>query len=225
MSADLELSVRLAREFARETDFVALLERVVNTSLAEIKGAEHAGVTVLAKNHFATRAASDALVIELDRQQFSLNEGPSLSVVSGEVVIRIDDLRAESRWPKFRQTVMPLGIFSVLSFRLGTEPDAIGALSIYASQPYAFSEESLRTGMLLAGHAAIVARAALENANLRAALETRDLIGQAKGVLMERFKVTADQAFDLLVSASQRKNRKLRDVAYDVATTGEISNS
>ena len=116
---------------------------------------------------------------------------------------------------------LPLELRSMLSFQLYTDTDTLGALNIYAPQVAAFTEDSEHTGTLLAAHAAVAATANTRHAHLRVALGTRDVIGQAKGILMERYKITAEQAFDLLISASSCTNLKLREVAEQLSTTPE----
>ena len=111
----------------------------------------------------------------------------------------------------------------MLCFQLYTERETIGALNIYAEAVDAFTEDSVRTGVLLATQAALAVAATLTEGNLRVALANRDVIGQAKGILMERYKITAEQAFDLLVAGSQRTHRKLHAVAEELATTGVLT--
>ena len=115
-----------------------------------------------------------------------------------------------------------MGVRSMLYLQLFTEADSMGALNIYAAAPSAFGEESESTGMLLAAHAAIAMTAARTEATLRAGLDGRDAIGQAKGILMERYKITATEAFGLLAASSQSVNQKLRAVSDHLAATGEL---
>lgn len=196
---------------------------MVEASAAEVEGAEYAGITVLNSRSVDTPAASDELVCAIDRHQYTLREGPCLSAATERLpVVRVDDLAADDRWPRFSAAVTPLAVRSMLSFQLYTDTDTIGALNIYSAVPHAFTEESVHTGLLLATHAALAAAATIESANLRTALRSRDTIGQAKGILMERYKITSERAFDLLIAASQRTNRKLRDLAEQLCTTGVI---
>ena len=132
-------------------------------------------------------------------------------------------MRLEKRWPAFAQRAAAAGAVSMLSFQLYVEADNLGALNLYANEPNAFTDESEHVGLLFASHAAVAFAAAKTEGNLRVAVATRDLIGQAKGILMERFKITGPQAFDVLVHASQVRNRKLRDVAEELVDTGDLS--
>lgn len=223
-----DLLADLARRLAVEGDRDAVLTRVLEAALVQVGGAEHAGITVLSREGASTPLATDDLVRDVDKHQYATGEGPCLTAVSdGEPVVRVDDLRTDPRWPKFSAAIADFGVRSMLSFQLYTGGDrgveTIGALNIYAPLPHAFDEESVHTGTLLATHAAVAAAAAVTSSNLRIALQSRDTIGQAKGILMERFKITSEQAFDLLVAASAHTNRKLRDVAERLTTTGELA--
>lgn len=109
----------------------------------------------------------------------------------------------------------------MLAVQLFVEDANLGALNIYATEPDAFTEHDESIAMLLAVHAAVAMTSHTTESNLRIALESRDTVGQAKGILMERYKISAVEAFHLLVVASQRTHRKLRDVADTLATTGD----
>ena len=113
-------------------------------------------------------------------------------------------------------------MLSSLSLQLFVEGDNLGALNLYARQPHAFGEESEDVGLLLAAHAAVAVAGARAEEHLRRAVDSRDLIGQAKGILMERYKITADQAFQVLARVSQQTNRRLADVADELTQTGSV---
>jgi GAF domain-containing protein len=115
-----------------------------------------------------------------------------------------------------------MGFLSLLSFQLLVGHDSIGALNIYSDRAGGFDSRDEETGLLLASQAAIAIRASREVTGLRIAMDTRDVIGQAKGILMERYKIDRRRAFDLLVRTSGDTNRKLRDIAEHLATTGEL---
>jgi GAF domain-containing protein len=110
----------------------------------------------------------------------------------------------------------------MLSVQLFVEDDNLGALNLYAESPGSFDESDENVAMLLAAHAAIAIKGGRVEGNLRSALDRRDVIGQAKGILMERYKIDDSQAFDLLVVASQQTHRKLRDIAEELARSGEL---
>jgi GAF domain-containing protein len=127
----------------------------------------------------------------------------------------------EQRWPRFARRAAGLGVGSLLAVPLTTPRGTIGALNLYAARPGAFDDDDELTAVAYATHAAIaLANAELES-NLRTGLATREEIGRAVGILMERHRITASAAFDMLVVASQHSHRKLRDVAAWMNETGE----
>jgi len=212
----------LARTMQAEPDTAALLQRIVSAATAEIPGAAHAGITLVNRGKVSTPTQSSELVSHIDQLQAVAGEGPCLSASREHVTVRADDLRAEPRWPAFAERAAELGVLSMLSIQLFVEGDNFGSLNLYAETAHAFDDDAESIGLLLASHAAIAMAGARTETNLRAALTGRDVIGQAKGILMERYKLDGTQAFDLLVATSQHTGRKLREVADHLATTGEV---
>ena len=123
---------------------------------------------------------------------------------------------------RFAAGAADLGALSSLSFQLFVGGDNLGALNLYASQPHAFGEESVDVALILAAHAAVALAGAQHESHLQQAVRSRDTIGQPKGILMERHKLTSDQAFQVLARASQRTNRKLADIAEELTRTGAV---
>ena len=216
-----ELS-ELARELQADLTADALLEHIVMAAVTEIPGAQYAGITLVAGKKVSTPAASDELVERVDRAQYDTGEGPCLDAARDHKTVRCDDLRAEARWPRFAPRAAGLGVRSALAFQLFVEGDSFGALNVYASDAAVFGPESESTGILLASHAALAMTAARTQAGLLTALDNREMIGQAKGILMERYKITGVQAFGLLVASSQAVNRKLREISEHLVATGEL---
>lgn len=216
-----ELS-ELAREMQADTTSEALQQRIVTAAVSEVPGARYAGITLVAGKNVSTTAASDPLVGRIDQIQYATGEGPCLDSAVRHETVRSDDLRSETRWPRFSRQTADLGVRSMLSCQLFTEAESFGALNLYAPDPGAFGPDSESTGILLASHAALAMAAARTEAGLTAAIDTRDLIGQAKGILIERYKITGVEAFGLLVASSQSVNRRLRDVAGHLVDTGEL---
>ena len=128
----------------------------------------------------------------------------------------------ELRWPQFTQRAAELGVGSMLSLQLYVEGDDLGALNLLSTERHAFHDESEHVGLLFASHAAVAMAGAEQQQQLRSALHTRELVGQAKGILMERFKITGDRAFRVLVHVSQNSNRKLTEIAQDLVDSGEL---
>jgi GAF domain-containing protein len=216
-----ELS-ELARELQADITAEALLSHIVVAAVAEIPGAQYAGITLVAGKKVSTPAASGELVGRIDRLQYESGEGPCLEAAREHKTVRCDDLRAEARWPRFASRAAGLGVRSVLSFQLFVEGDSFGALNLYAAGAAAFGPDSESAGILLASHAALAMTAARTRAGLLVAMDSREMIGQAKGILMERYKITGVQAFGLLVASSQAVNRKLREIAEHLVATGEL---
>jgi transcriptional regulator with GAF, ATPase, and Fis domain len=223
VSPDVDGLAALARSLAAEADLEGVLSSVLTASLTHIEGAEYAGITAFSRHGASTPVATDELVLVIDQLQYATGEGPCLSAAADhEAAVLVDDLTADARWPVFSDGAVSHGIASMLSLHLYTARDTIGALNVYAHRPHAFTADSVHTGVLLAAHSAAAIAAATTTRDLRRALDSRDVIGQAKGILMERFKITSADAFDMLITASQDFNRKLRDVAAEVTETGVL---
>lgn len=213
----------LARQMHAEPDMAALLRRITDASVIEVDGADHAGISLIEGKLVRTEAATGDVMSSLDQLQYQLQQGPCLSSLREQITVRSDDLRHEDRWPKFAAAAIEHGVHSMLAVQLFVDGDNLGALNLYANNPNAFTDHDESTAMLLAAHAAIAMKGNQDATNLRIALQSRDIIGQAKGILMERYKIGPAEAFDLLAMASQRTNRKLRDVADALDTTGELN--
>ncbi len=202
------------------------LQRTVELAVATVDGCDAAGVFVIEDERVTTTAASHPIVVELDGLQFSTDEGPCLDAASEGGTTYAADLSDDPRWPTFGPAAVELGIRSALAYRLSTHP--ISALNLYARLPAAFGATDRATGLIFATLAGIALDTANDRAdddrrltNLHDAMVTRELIGQAQGILMERERITGDQAFDVLRRASQHLNIKVREVARALVDTGE----
>lgn len=193
---------------------------VVAEAVAVVPGAAYAGVSMLrARGRVETVAATDDVVRTCDAAQWDLAEGPCLNaIIDGST--RVDDVRADGRWPRFAQRAAAMGVQSVLATQLATARGPIGALGIYAPTPYAFDADADAAARALSIQAAAALGRVTMEQNLRAGMATREMIGQAVGILVERKRITSRDAFDLLVRASQRTHVKLRDIAQVVVDTG-----
>jgi len=183
-----------------------------------VPGCTHAGISLIdRRGRISTVAATGGVVRRIDALQYRAGVGPCLDAIADHIVCTIDDLARESRWPGFcRPAAEATGIASMLSFRLFTMGDALGALNLYSDEAGAFTTSSRAVGTILAAHAAIAIVAADQHRdaeNLEIALHTSRRIGIAVGVLMATRNLDEDQAFALLVTTSQRVNRKVRDLA------------
>jgi GAF domain-containing protein len=219
-----EIMGHVARSLQEEHgDVEGTLEAITHAAVGSVPGTDQAGVTlVLERRKVESRAPTGDLPREIDRAQERLGEGPCLDAVFEQQTVRIDDIRDERRWPRFAAEAADLGVRSMLSFQLFVTGGHLGALNLYSLRPRAFDDDSESIGLVFASHAAIALAGAQHEQHLRAALASRDLIGQAKGILMNQFKITADQAFQVLVRASTHTNRKLTDVAEELCATGAL---
>lgn len=220
MSRDIELAETfgdIARTLLAERDPESTLRKIVQVSLKLIDSADHAGIDVIEGGQIRAVAPSDEVAERIDALQVELDEGPCLSAIREHEVFRTDDLTTESRWPQFGARAFDdTGIRSIMGFRLFAERDTYGALNIYSRQPNAFDDDAEAVGAVLAAHASVALATAREREHLQEALRSRDVIGQAKGILMTRGNIDEDRAFDILRQASQRMNIKLREVAARV---------
>lgn len=185
-----------------------------------IPGVDIAGVLLVGKGGtHQTLAPTSDVMFKLDELQMTTGEGPCLQAALDEIVIRTDDFRDEPRFPKYAPKVVELGLLSALSLKLYTADRTAGALNLFGYEPRPWNSEAETIGMVLAAHAASAILASRESEQLQSALSTRDRIGQAKGIIMERFKIDDVRAFEMLRKLSQDTNTKLVDVAHRVIDT------
>ena len=200
---------------------------MVEFAVRGIPGAEHASITVVEGTRPPrTPAATDALPYKWDQLQYEHEEGPCLEVIAANGFEVASDLSTEDRWPRFaRAMVEQTPARSMLSFRLFVTEENRASLNLYATRPGAFTDESAAAGSMFAAYASMALLAAARHekaAHMTRALDSNREIGVAMGILMANGKLTAQQAFEQLRTASQNFNRKLRDVAADVALTGML---
>lgn len=200
------------------------LQDVVELAARTVEGAGSAGITVVGHDRqLITRAYTDELVLKVDRAQSRFHEGPCLSAgeLSHGAVFRIDDMSTEPRWPRFAKEAARLGVGSMVACGLPSEHGGTAALNLHASTPAAFDDAAVETASIYAAHAAAALNQASLIASLRTAMVSRQVIGEATGVLMERHRIDSQHAFGMLVQASQRLNVKLRQIAEYVVRTGQ----
>ena len=215
--ADTETFAEMARLLLSQEDVQQTLQKIVDMAVETIDGCDHAGITSLKGKKVETPAATDDVPRVVDAIQYETGEGPCLSAIRDHEVFETGDLRREARWPEFSARAQrETGVTSMLSFRLFVEGDTLGALNLYSKAADAFHERSRTVGLVFAAHAAMALSTALHDEQMEEALQSRDLIGQAKGILMAREGVTSDEAFEMLRRASQRLNVKLRHVAGEI---------
>jgi GAF domain-containing protein len=219
---------RLLRDLSRlvlaDRTLDEVLGEIVAIANREVPGAESTSITLMRGDKAFTAAHFGEMSLAADELQYEHGNGPCMDAGRGGVVLRVDDMRTEERWPDYVPRVLATGVRSSLSVPLPYQGSTIGALNIYSTQPAAFATpDSLRAGLEVAETIAVaVANAdahwqvSEQARHMRLAMESRAMIEQAKGVLMAQRGVTAEQAFEILRDASQRYNRKLRDIAAGI---------
>lgn len=213
----------LARTLEFQDDLDATLHSIVGAAVDTVPGAEHASISVvLRRREVHTPAATGDLPREVDRAQYETGEGPCLDTLFTQTTARVGDLEADERWPDFAKRAADLGIASMLAVRLFVRGDDLGGLNLFSSRVDGFGDESEHVALLFASHAAVAMAGATEQDQLRTALSSRDEIGMAKGMLMERHQLSGDQAFQVLVHVSQESNRRLVDIAQHLVTNGSL---
>jgi GAF domain-containing protein len=215
-----DLAVRmaeLARLFAPPARLEEILAGVTSATVELVSGADMAGVLLTGRGEkFKTVVGTSELVRQLDAAQERFNEGPCVDAATDELVVRANDFARDQRWPNFGRVAIDLGVRSSLSFKLYGSKRTAGALNVFGMRPDVFTSEAEATGLVLASHAAVAILASRHGEQLESAVASRDTIGQAKGIIMERFKVDAVRAFDLLRKLSQTENMPLAAVAQRV---------
>lgn len=201
-----------------------VLDRAAEAAVALVPGAQDAGVCLLRAGRRVSPASSTgSLVARLDELQLETGQGPCWDAALHGRATRVAELAAEDeRWPELAARSRGLGVVSVLCLHLHAGSTSLGAVKLLSAVPGAFDEAAEQVATLLATHAGKAIADTHQLENLQAALARRDVIGQAKGVLMERHRITAEQAFEVLARTSQHTNRKLHDVAVELTTTGEL---
>jgi transcriptional regulator with GAF, ATPase, and Fis domain len=204
-----------------------VLGELAESGVSYIPGAQHAGITIASRDgKLHTAAATSEYPALLDKFQQRCGEGPCLSAAWEQHIIKVDDVETEQRWPAYcRDTRDETPIRSIMAFQLYADNKTMGALNFYAEKPYAFDAEAVESGLIVATHAALAWNLLRRDQQLRSALASRDLIGQAKGMLMERFKIDAVQAFEVLKRLSQNSNTPLVDIAHDIVHADRSSDA
>jgi GAF domain-containing protein len=198
------------------------LDAIVSTATRMLSPARYAGLTVFSRGELTPRASTGEAPLLLDRLQQQLGDGPCISAARHQTVVRIEDTGRDERWPQFSAEAARLNVRSILCVPLWIDERSLGALSLYADQVAAFTDLHERVTSLLATFAALALAEAQRTGQLHDALDNRDVIGQAKGILMERHGITADVAFGVLSRVSQAENMKLAEIARHLAQTGEL---
>jgi GAF domain-containing protein len=202
-------------------------ERVARFAARAIPHTGHCGLTLLRAGHPPrTMTSTDPLPRRVDELQYAMREGPCLDAAQIDSVCVTGSLETDERWPAFGpRCASEIGVHSMLAVRLPLAGDDYAAINFYSSAPDAFTEQDIGVASIFAPFAALAVEHALrkqDTANFNTALSSSRQIGTAIGIIMARTLVTSDEAFEILRSASQGLNRKLRDIAAEVEETGEL---
>ena len=214
-----DLSIQLLQERHEQPT----LERVVELAVETIESSDYCSIAVRTGTEVETPATNADVGRQADELQYGLGEGPCLEAIRSSDACIVDDLLLETRWPQWARSVAASGIRSALSVRVqGPAGDALASLNLYARQPRAFDDTDLALATIFARHAGIAIHGAQQQNHLSAAIQSRQLIGAAQGILMQRFGLDLDQAFELLRRYSQTYNVKLRQLAENLVRAGGI---
>lgn len=208
----------VAQTLAVENDLSAVIVRACLLALDTVDACQHADVMIVAPQGIVTvPAATDWVGTRLVSLEQEYGEGPCTDAFRSGLVVDVPDFSSDLRWPRFaRRCVEETPVRSGVGTPLLVGDQSIGVLDMYADRPHAFGDEDRAVGALFAAHAALALAAARERLNFQRALASRDVIGQAQGILMAQSNITADDAFNILRRASQRLNHKLTAVAQDI---------
>jgi hypothetical protein len=224
---------QIAEHLYEADTFDEVLSRIAEAAVSTVVGCQLASVTLREDDAFRTVASTHVAATEVDQAQYQVSEGPCLDAVDDAMVYA--PAFPDNRWPRLGSRPTESGVQSAVSYRVAaaaplTDASLGGSLNSYATSPHAFDVEAREIGLVLAAHASVAVRTVRERTaleqlgrQLHEAVSSRDVIGQAKGILMERLRITPEDAFDALRRASQRLNLKLREIAQNLAETGEFA--
>lgn len=214
----------LAQELNHGGDLRQTARQVLDHACTAL-GAPHGGITLIKRDgHLETIAFSDELVRKADLLQYELRQGPCRDASWHGSILASEDLAADSRWPQWSPRVVELGVGGVLATELNAADNGqrLGAVNLYWSEPVTFTADDLAYASIFGVHAAVALSASLEASQLNTALDARKVIGQAQGILMERYDLPPEQAFEVLRRYSQNHNVKLRQVAEQLVATRRL---
>ena len=216
----------LARLSLRDRDLRDILGEVTGIATTAVPGAESTSITLIRGERGFTVAHDGQMALDADELQYDRGYGPCLDAGRTGLALLVPDMREEERWPDYAAAVVTDGVLSSLSVPLPFQGATIGALNIYASKPHAFGDESVETGEEVAAYVAVAVANAESFAastdlahQMQQAMASRSVIDMAKGILMAQNGCSPDEAFTMLSQASQRSNRKLRDLARAIVET------
>ncbi len=218
----IEAFSELAQRIHTSEDYENSLRRITETATEPIRGCDSASMSLLEKGAPVTHAATDQAALDADQIQYDENEGPCLDAAMEHPWVYANNLAIDQRWHKSsRRIADEIGMQSLISCRLTLDAapnHALGGLNLYSRSVDAYTDEDQMMSILLASLGAVVVDASRQQAHLRAAIESRQVIGEAIGILRSQQNVSSEAAFQMLSNASQRMNVKLRELALKITS-------
>lgn len=213
---------RFAADVHEQPSTEATIEHILDFARVAIS-ADHAGVMLVHDGETVeTLVATDPIVTDVDALQMKLGQGPDLDVLRGRESLVVADIATDRRWPEWAKLVSAAGIRSLLSVHMSTSARSVGTLNLYARRAHAFDADDEAVAHLLAQHAAVALAVQMRHENLLHAVDARKQIGQAQGMLMERFGLTAAESFSVLRRCSVEHGMKLQAVAATLVETSSL---
>jgi hypothetical protein len=200
------------------------LEAIVRVALTSVPGFDHVGISVIHHGgQIETLAATDAFVEKIDAIQYDLHEGPCVTAIRQDRLVMMTGDGLDQRWPRFTSQARAAGLRAQMAIRLYQERHSVAGLNFYSTSQDSIDPAAPVGAELFATHAALALGRAREVDDLNVAMETRSMIGQAMGILMERYRISSEHAFHFLTRTSQESNTKLRDVAAEIVRSAQDS--
>lgn len=212
-----------ALEMARRPSVPTTVDRAVQLALDIIVPCDAAAISLFEDNKASTVAASEEAIRHVVEQQFHLGAGPAVSAYALRKPVYSPDLAGDSRWPEFGALMCDqVGLMCAYAVPLAVQEKPVGVLGVYGKKVHAFDEDDRTTTEVVATHAAVAVAESIGQQQLETALTSRTVIGQATGVVMERWSLDAAAAFSVLRRLSQTHNLKIRDIATHIVETGQL---
>jgi len=229
MNTVTELHEALARVVVADREPSEVLTEITGIARRALPSVEAASLTLIRGEKPFTAAYDGRMALDADELQYERGYGPCVDAGLAGQMFLVDDMPSEQRWPDYAERVARHGVLSSLSMPLPFQGATIGALNTYAGRPNLFDDHDIELAEEVAawvaiaiGNAEAAARTSEDLTQLRTMMMSRAYIEQAKGILMERYKIKEDEAFTMLTHTSQRTNTKLRDVASELVRTGAL---
>jgi GAF domain-containing protein len=198
------------------------LGAIVHAARASVPGFDEVGISLVHKDGtIETMAATGQLVWDLDALQYDLAEGPCVDAMLEDAVLVLERAKEDTRWPRYLPKAVAAGLRAQLGVRLYAEDGTLGGLNLYSTTSDTISQDAVHTAEIFATHAALALGRARRESQLAEALESRTMIGTAVGLLMARYEIDRNRAFQFLVRASSTSNIKVRDIADEVVRDAE----